>query len=253
MNTNEPTVLLISHTPAAPRIALPGWAFERPAGTEVIVVSTPNGKTWITEPDDRLHMLAAAVLDASPKGDVPRADVVPGVMRCAKCSLQLHRTNLYMGSGTTGPGDSKTEPCPNGCGPLWPVTWQTWATEGWEQAERYHDELRQLQNSPKGGSDGWQSMDTAPKSVADGSRIDGIYLLGFIPDDDLVDPQAAIDVIWWEPLLPNSSGGRGKWCANRYGEALEVVPTKWQHLPAARPTSHGAGCLKAIKTKKGNN
>lgn len=93
------------------------------------------------------------LIDASPKGDdVPHRDLVPGVMRCAKCAFQLHRTNLYLGSGTTGPGDSKTEPCPNGCGPLWPVTWQTWATEGWQQAERYFEELRQLQDSPKGGS-----------------------------------------------------------------------------------------------------
>lgn len=100
--------------------------------------------------NDLTAIIQQCLIDASPKGDVPRADVVPGVMRCAKCSFQLHRTNLYMGSGTTGHGDSKTEPCPNGCGPLWPVTWETWATEGWEQAERYHGELRQLQASPKG-------------------------------------------------------------------------------------------------------
>lgn len=93
------------------------------------------------------------VVHESPKGAVPRSDLVPGVVRCAKCSFQLARTNLYLGSGTTGPGDSKTEPCPNGCGPLWPVTWQTWATEGWQQAERYLEELRQLQAGPKGGSD----------------------------------------------------------------------------------------------------
>ncbi len=101
-----------------------------------------------------VRKLHAALIDASPKGDdVPHRDLVPGVMRCAKCAFQLHRTNLYLGSGTTGPGDSKTEPCPNGCGPLWPVTWQTWATEGWQQAERYFEELRQLQDSPKGGSE----------------------------------------------------------------------------------------------------
>lgn len=52
----------------APGIDLPGWAFERPSGADVIVISAPNGKTWIAEPDDRLHMLAAAVMDASPKG-----------------------------------------------------------------------------------------------------------------------------------------------------------------------------------------
>lgn len=70
-----------------------------------------------------------------------RADLVPGVMRCAKCAFQLVRTNLYVATGTVGAGDSKTEPCPNGCGPLWPVTWKMWAEEGWAQAERYFEAL----------------------------------------------------------------------------------------------------------------
>ncbi|OWR35521.1 hypothetical protein CEE55_01615 [Stenotrophomonas pavanii] len=80
--------------------------------------------------------------DAKPGGRVrlgdQRSDLVPGIVRCAKCSFQLHRTNLYLQSGTVGAGDSKTEPCPNGCGPLWPVTWETWAREGWAEAERLH-------------------------------------------------------------------------------------------------------------------
>ena len=100
---------------------------------------------------------------------------------------------------------------------------------------------KMVQDSPKGGSAAWQPMDVAPKSVADGERVEGIYLLGYIPDADLVDPQAYIDVIWWEPLLPNSKGERGKWCANRYGEACEVAPTGWQHLPAAQATSAEGG------------
>lgn len=69
-------------------------------------------------------------------------DLVPGVMRCAKCEFQLVRTNLYVNSGTFGPGDSKTEPCPNGCGPLWPVTWRQWAEEAQKTAERFFDEAK---------------------------------------------------------------------------------------------------------------
>ncbi len=82
------------------------------------------------------------------------SDLVPGVVRCAKCAFQLHRTNLYLQSGTVGAGDSKSEPCPNGCGPLWPVTWETWAREGWAEAERLHLEMAALsaQSSP-GGQD----------------------------------------------------------------------------------------------------
>lgn len=70
--------------------------------------------------------------------------LVPGVMRCAKCSFQLHRSNLNVNVGTVTAGDSKTEPCPNGCGPLWPITWKLWAEEGWATAEKYFDELQAL-------------------------------------------------------------------------------------------------------------
>lgn len=79
----------------------------------------------------------------APVGPLERNPLfVPGVMRCAKCSFQLHRTNLYMVNGTTGPGTSETEPCPNGCGPLWPVTWEQYAREACETAERFFDEAQ---------------------------------------------------------------------------------------------------------------
>ena len=61
--------------------------------------------------------------------------LVPGVMRCAKCAFRLVRTNLHVGSGSFSSGDSKTEPCPNGCGPLWPETWELRAREAEKQLE----------------------------------------------------------------------------------------------------------------------
>lgn len=51
-----------------------------------------------------------------------RPDLVPGKMRCAKCKFGLTRVTLYTGNGAVGAGGNETEPCPNGCGPLWPVT-----------------------------------------------------------------------------------------------------------------------------------
>jgi len=89
-------------------------------------------------------LLAAA---PQPAGE-PRSDLVPGVMRCAKCAFQLHRVTLYVRSGTTGAGDSDTEPCPNGCGPLWPVTWRQWAEEAQEYAQRLQGELDALKAEP---------------------------------------------------------------------------------------------------------
>mgnify|MGYP004351664545 FL=1 len=95
----------------------------------------PEGELHTAECPNMRHIAAR-----QPGAQVPRADLVPGIVRCAKCAFQLARTTLYMGSGTVGAGDSKTEPCPNGCGPLWPVTWETWAREGWAEAERLHME-----------------------------------------------------------------------------------------------------------------
>lgn len=67
-------------------------------------------------------------------GRAPSA-FVPGVMGCAKCRFRLVRCNLNARDGTVTAGDSTTEPCPNGCGPLWPVTWEQEARECWERME----------------------------------------------------------------------------------------------------------------------
>lgn len=96
--------------------------------------------------------------DVQPGGRVrlgdQRSDLVPGIVRCAKCQFQLARSNLNMHDGTMTAGDSKTEPCPNGCGPLWPVTWETWAREGWAEAERLHLANAALSAQPSPGGQG---------------------------------------------------------------------------------------------------
>lgn len=71
--------------------------------------------------------------------------VVPGMMRCAKCEFGLTRRVLYTQSGNVGAGDNKTEPCPNGCGPLWPVTWKDYADD---LEERLMKELEEKQSRP---------------------------------------------------------------------------------------------------------
>ena len=68
-----------------------------------------------------------------------RKDLVPGVMRCAKCEFQLVRQVLAVNLGEVFAGDSKTEPCPNGCGPLWPVTWKQYAEQAMDAAETMAD------------------------------------------------------------------------------------------------------------------
>lgn len=67
--------------------------------------------------------------------------IVPGSMKCAKCSFGLMRVNLYVRNGTTGPGDNATEPCPNGCGPLWPETWEQAAHDAMKSAQKAFEDL----------------------------------------------------------------------------------------------------------------
>lgn len=64
--------------------------------------------------------------------------LVPGVMRCAKCEFQLQRVNLHVDSGTLSAGGNETEPCPNGCGPLWPVTWEQYAKEAMQRLDEIY-------------------------------------------------------------------------------------------------------------------
>jgi hypothetical protein len=61
--------------------------------------------------------------------------LAPGEMYCAKCNYAEIRTSLYIRNGTTGPGNSTTGSCPNGCGPLWPVTWEKSARDSWARCE----------------------------------------------------------------------------------------------------------------------
>lgn len=71
--------------------------------------------------------LRAKALQSGPvaqEGMVERKDIVPGVMHCAKCGFQLIRVSLNVASDTVAAGNNKTEACPNGCGPLWPMTWE---------------------------------------------------------------------------------------------------------------------------------
>lgn len=92
---------------------------------------------------------AGAFLDGAFVAQQPAAstvpatsNLVPGQMRCARCKFQLTRSVLYVSSGTVGAGDSKTEPCPNGCGPLWPVTWEEAALDAWATCDQMFERAK---------------------------------------------------------------------------------------------------------------
>ena len=67
--------------------------------------------------------------------------LLPGELHCAKCGFTLTRLVAYVNCGEIGTGTSETEPCPNGCGQLWPVTWEHAAREAREQCVSRFTEL----------------------------------------------------------------------------------------------------------------
>ena len=77
-----------------------------------------------------------------------RSDLVPGVMHCAKCKFQLNRITLCVSDGNAYAGNNETEPCPNGCGPLWPVTWEQEARNCWKALEEMHERLHPAPTPP---------------------------------------------------------------------------------------------------------
>ena len=74
------------------------------------------------------------------------AIIAPGIMRCAGCGFVLTKNSINMAAGTITAGDSKTEPCPNGCGPLWPVTGKEQALQMRDDSEQWFIELQQAKN-----------------------------------------------------------------------------------------------------------
>lgn len=90
--------------------------------------------------DDLVNALEAAEKRIA---ELSSAVIAPGIMRCAGCGFVLTKNSINMVAGTITAGDSKTEPCPNGCGPLWPVTWKEQAIEMRDNSEQWFEELQE--------------------------------------------------------------------------------------------------------------
>ena len=140
--------------------------------------------TGLTEAERRVKTAGIAADLRTLAQQQSAANLAPGVMHCAKCEFRLHRVTLYMGDGTTGAGDSKTEPCPNGCGPLWPVTWEQEAREAMALANSMHEQLQAAQQQGKAGGVqiiGWIYEDRLPAgypydAMFPHSKVDGVRL-----------------------------------------------------------------------------
>jgi hypothetical protein len=77
--------------------------------------------------------------------ELERLVYVPGQWRCAKCKFVVQKMVLSAVDGSVGvQADTKTEPCPNGCGPLWPMTERQSGNELCERLEAAYEDERQL-------------------------------------------------------------------------------------------------------------
>lgn len=109
-------------------------------------ITALNALNSAANPTTVLALLAS--LEAAEKriAEQQSAIIAPGIMRCAGCGFVLTKNSINMAAGTITAGDSKTEPCPNGCGPLWPVTWKEQALQMRDDSEQWFIELQQAKN-----------------------------------------------------------------------------------------------------------
>lgn len=123
--------------------------------------------------------VAALGAPAATVGGHDASSLVPGQMHCARCKFQLTRTVLYMGNGAVGAGDSKTEPCPNGCGPLWPVTWEQAAREAWATNEALFERAKAAEDALAAVKPP-RLVDTANTPEQDAVQVPLKFLQGFL-------------------------------------------------------------------------
>lgn len=88
-------------------------------------------------------------LAAKAEGLADARNLVPGKMHCARCRFSLIRKSLYVQSGTVGAGGSETEPCPNGCGPLWPITWEQEARDCYKLMDDLFERTKKAEDALK--------------------------------------------------------------------------------------------------------
>lgn len=74
---------------------------------------------------------------------------VPGIMHCAVCNFSLQRITLFVKSGTAGAGNHEPEDCPNGCGPMAPMTWKMRAEQNSDLLEQQFERIQGLEAALK--------------------------------------------------------------------------------------------------------
>ncbi|HHG9817440.1 TPA: hypothetical protein ACPY3N_003365 [Escherichia coli] len=61
--------------------------------------------------------------------ELESSGVAPGILRCTECSFVQTKNIISVTADTISTVESESEPCPNGCGQLQPVTWKALAIQ----------------------------------------------------------------------------------------------------------------------------
>jgi len=90
------------------------------------------------EANGRAEALSAKV------AELEKLVYVPGVLRCAKCSLRLVSTIIDAGGGRMA-SDNSPHQCPNGCGPMWRLTERQAGNELCDQVDALTDKANRAE------------------------------------------------------------------------------------------------------------
>jgi len=82
----------------------------------------------VSDPDV-LAMVEALEKAQQRNAKLESSGTAPGILRCTECSYVLTKNIISVTADTITTVKSEPEPCPNGCGPLQPVTWKALAIQ----------------------------------------------------------------------------------------------------------------------------
>lgn len=80
--------------------------------------------------EDEANALVEALEKAQQRiAELESSGVAPGILRCTECSFVQTKNIISVTADTITTVESESEPCPNGCGQLQPVTWKALAIQ----------------------------------------------------------------------------------------------------------------------------
>lgn len=102
---------------------------------------------WHDNPVMFSRLLATVQHERTLRTEAERLIYVPGQWRCAKCKYVGVHAVFCAETGAVGiRANAKTEICPNGCGPLWPVTERQAGNELCDRLDIAADKINELKS-----------------------------------------------------------------------------------------------------------